>query len=69
MSPEILGALVGLAIGLVQYVALTGAANSVAKGKPEAEARGRADLLRAIARFDVLIFAVIGYFVGPLLLG
>jgi hypothetical protein len=68
MTPEMTGALIGAGVGLLSYFAISIAAASIEKGKPTADQVRRASLLRFIGRVDVLVLAVVGYFVGPLVL-
>jgi hypothetical protein len=68
MTPEMTGALIGAGVGLLSYFAISIAAANIEKGNPTAEQVRRASLLRFIGRVDVLVLAVVGYFVGPLVL-
>ncbi len=71
MSPEIIGVLAGALLGIVSLFILRTVADSIESkntgvSPKQAEQRKVADLIRSIAWLDIVIFAVVGYFVGPM---
>jgi len=69
MSPALLGSLIGGSIGLIGFVALRSVAATV-EGRGLGESNRRlAGMLRMAALVDLLLFAIIGYFVGPMVFG
>lgn len=68
MTSEWIGALVGLLLGIVSYLIISALANKMERDEKTPESMRIATLLRAVACFDVLLFTVIGYFVGPMVL-
>lgn len=69
MTPEWIGLAVGLVLGIVSYIIILALASKVERDENNsAESMRVAALLRAVASFDVILFTVIGYFVGPMLL-
>jgi hypothetical protein len=68
MSPAIAGALVGAALGLANLIVLSRLAESIELKAKSAEQKGRAGIVRAVAWADLLVFPVVGYFVGPMVL-
>lgn len=76
MSPELIGALIGLFLGVISLQAIRVVANQIeatpteydSDGKPKGDKRKIASLLRVVGWFDVVLFSVIGYVVGPMFL-
>ena len=66
MTGSIIGLAVGLALGLAQYVALQKVADAMSAQKDTAAAKSR-DLLRLIAKADLVIFPLLGFFLTPVL--
>lgn len=69
MTPDILGALAGLAIGVAALIPLLQLAARIEAEDRSAEGSQRANILRIIGYADVLVFAAIGYYVGPQIFG
>jgi hypothetical protein len=59
------GALIGAVLGLVSYAAIRWAAARVEQNG-EVQQKQSAGLMRAAAIADLMLFPVIGYFVGPM---
>ncbi len=67
MSPNMVGAFVGLVVGFAGFVFLRLAAANVEKKGVGPEPSKTAGILRMVALFDLIFFVVIGYFVGPMI--
>ena len=67
MSPNMVGALVGLAVGLIGYMYLRLAASRVESNGVGPEPEKTAKVLRTIAFVDLVVFVIAGYFVGPMI--
>lgn len=70
LSPALTGGLAGLVLGVISVVIMMAVASQIERedGGGEEKVRG-ANLLRAIAWFDLVLFTVVGYFAGPMILG
>ncbi|MBU1213133.1 MAG: hypothetical protein KJ587_17960 [Alphaproteobacteria bacterium] len=68
LSPAMLGALVGAILGLIGFVSLRAVADRVETMKGTNDPKTAAQVLRIAAIGDLIIFPVVGFFVGPLLL-
>ena len=68
MSAEMAGALVGAALGLASYSVIQRIAERIEAGRTGPDAARTAGLLRSLAAVDLMVFPIIGYFVGPLVL-
>ncbi len=66
LSPEVLGMLVGLGVGLISLVLLRGLAEHIEERAKTEDQHQSARLLRTVAVVDVFLFVVFGYFVGPM---
>jgi hypothetical protein len=66
MTGSLIGLAVGLAIGLAQYVALQKVASAM-KPQNDAATTKSQDLLRLIAKADLVIFPLLGFFLTPIL--
>lgn len=68
MSPEVIGALAGALFGIVNLVLLWSVAARMDKdGPPERAKVGR--IIKGVALLDIVLFAAIGYYVGPMVIG
>ncbi len=73
MSPSMMGVVVGVIFGGISYFVVRMIADNIETAKrsedskPD-ERRKTAEILRKVAGFDLLVFPVIGYFVGPYIL-
>jgi hypothetical protein len=67
MTPSMMGALAGAAMGLVAAAIMRRLAHHIQHENKEPNARRIATILRGAALVDLLVFTVIGYFIGPLL--
>jgi len=69
VSPAITGAWIGAALGFFSFVVLRVIANRVEKGEPSAgDPKKAAYAIRFAAFMDLMLFPVMGYFFGPLVL-
>ena len=66
MTPALKGAIAGAAIGFGGFIVLRRVASMQDGPNATPEQRRMADLLRKAAIADLLIFALAGYFIGPL---
>lgn len=66
MNPEMLGALAGGAFGLVNFGVLKWVADRMETEQRTANQTPR--LIRTVAWMDLIVFPLVGYFVGPLVL-
>lgn len=67
MSSAMIGGLVGGALGIVNFIILQNVAKSMAlKSGSQGNSRP-ATLLRWAAWIDLIIFPLIGYFIGPMI--
>jgi hypothetical protein len=62
------GAWFGAALGLVSFAALRWVAARVEQDKPDAQTKQSAGIVRMVAFADLMLFPIIGYVVGPLVL-
>jgi hypothetical protein len=67
MSPAIVGALAGAALGLANLIVLSRVAESVELKAKSQQQKGGARIIRAVAWVDLAVFPIIGYFIGPLI--
>lgn len=67
MSPNMIGALVGCIVGLAGFVFIRFAASRVESKGVGPEPSKTAGILRIVAFVDLVLFTVIGYFVGPMI--
>lgn len=65
MSSALAGGIVGLVFGLLQFFALSKVADRLALDPKSANT---ARIIRAVTWFDLLLFPIIGYFLGPIVL-
>jgi hypothetical protein len=68
MSTEMTGAWFGAALGVVSFAALRWAASRVEQGNADARKKQSAGLIRMVAFTDLLLFPIIGYVMGPMVL-
>ena len=68
MSPNIAGALVGFVVGLMGYLAIRLVASRIEQNGATAEPSRTAGLLRMVALADFILFIVLGYIVGPMII-
>ena len=68
MTPAMTGALLGFAIGFLGFAMLRIVANRIEKIGATAEPNKTAGVMRMVALADWIIFTVIGFFVGPMVL-
>ena len=69
MSPEMIGGISGAVFGFINLVALLKVADYVElKQKNREEARMIAKVIRWLAYIDLVLFTLIGYWLGPLAL-
>ncbi|MCB1522192.1 MAG: hypothetical protein KDJ37_16700 [Hyphomicrobiaceae bacterium] len=69
MNATMIGALAGAAFGLVNFIALRMLASRVEADASSPEKRRSASILRLVALADLLIFPILGFFLGPIVLG
>lgn len=69
MSPNTVGALIGFVVGFLGYVSIRMVANRVESQGSSEETKRAAGILRMVAICDFLFFIVLGYFVGPMIVG
>ncbi|KUO58078.1 MAG: hypothetical protein APF80_08630 [Alphaproteobacteria bacterium BRH_c36] len=67
LSPAILGALVGAVLGIVGLISLRAVADRVENMKGTNDPKTAAQVLRIAALGDLILFPVVGFFVGPML--
>ncbi|MGD9784186.1 MAG: hypothetical protein AB7E80_09855 [Hyphomicrobiaceae bacterium] len=68
MSPEMTGALAGAAFGLVNFAILRMVASRAENDKSNPKAKQAGGILRMVALADLIVFPVLGYFLGPIVL-
>jgi len=68
LNPAFAGALAGVVLGLLSMAIVQNVAARMEEDAKSDRQRATARLLRNIAWLDVLIFAVAGYFIGPMIL-
>jgi hypothetical protein len=69
MSPNMVGAVIGFVVGFLGYVSIRMVANRVESQGVGEDPERAASMLRMVAIFDFLFFIVLGYFVGPMIVG
>lgn len=69
LSPAIIGALVGAVLGFAGFISLRMVADRVELNKDATDPKTAAQVLRIAAIGDLIIFPVVGFFVGPMVLG
>ena len=76
MSAAQIGGMIGAVIGLANFVGLRWLADRIDAGQaPGEQAAGsgrgvsKANILRMVAIADLIVFPLLGYFVGPLVAG
>ncbi len=66
MSPEIIGLAAGAGLGIVSFFSMRSVADVIERGaKNRDEGRRKASLVRVVAVANFIIFAVLGYVLGP----
>ncbi len=68
MSPAIMGALLGAILGIFGFLSLRSIADRVENMKDANDPKTTAQVLRIVAYGDLIIFPVVGYFIGPMVL-
>ncbi|MBU2581062.1 MAG: hypothetical protein KJ622_05020 [Alphaproteobacteria bacterium] len=68
LSPAMLGALVGAGLGMIGFLTLRAVADRIENMKGGNDPKTAAKVLRIAALGDLIIFPVVGFFVGPMLL-
>ena len=67
MSPHVVGAIVGFVVGMMGFLFIRLAAARVeSKGVGPTPVK-TAGMLRTVAIVDLVVFTVLGYFVGPMI--
>ena len=66
MSPQLIGVLAGGAFGLLNMGILRAVAAKMEAKAERPEQRRAAGILRTVAVLDVILFAVLGYFLVPM---
>ena len=67
MSPQLVGAIVGFVVGLMGFVFIRVAASRVESKGVGPEPSKTAGILRTVAFIDLIVFTVVGYFIGPMI--
>ena len=67
MSPNLVGAVFGLVVGLLGFFHIRFAAARVESKGVGPEPVATAKVLRVVAVADLILMVVIGYFVGPMI--
>ena len=67
MSPNMIGGIIGLIVGFMGFVVIRMVAARVESQRIGAEPQQAAKILRWVAAIDMIIFTVVGYFVGPMI--
>jgi len=62
------GAWIGAGLGLLSFVALRWVASTLEKRKPDADQKRSAAVIRIAAFADLMLFPIIGYVIGPMVL-
>ena len=68
MNASMAGALIGFVIGLSGFFTLRFVAHRIEQTQEQPTATQAANILRYAAIADVVIFTVLGYFVGPMMM-
>ncbi len=66
LSPGMIGALVGAVLGIISYITLRSIAARVEGLKDAKDPTTAAKALRIAAVIDLIIFPVVGFVVGPM---
>ncbi len=69
MSPNMVGALIGFIVGLMGFITIRLVANRVESQGIGDDPSKAAGILRMVALVDFIFFIVLGYFVGPMIVG
>lgn len=67
MSPHVIGAIVGFVVGLMGFLFIRLAAYRVETKGVGPEPVKTAGMLRIVAIADLVLFTVLGFFVGPMI--
>ena len=68
MSSATIGAWVGAGLGLLNFAVLRYVAGSVGQGDASADRKRSATVIRAMALGELIVFPIVGYMVGPLVI-
>ncbi len=66
-SPPMTGALIGAVLGIVSYIGLRILANRIETLNDAEDPKTTAKALRIAALADLVVFPVVGFFIGPVL--
>ena len=69
MSPNMVGALIGCVGGFMGSVPIRMVANRVESQGLGEDPKRVASLLRIVSLIDFIFFIIVGYFVGPMIVG
>jgi len=69
LSTPILAALVGLLLGIANFIGFRAMIAQLRQTRPPDEIRNRARALAAIGWFDLIAFPVVGYFIPTIFRG
>ena len=67
MSPNMVGALVGFVVGLMGFIMIRLVADRVEQNGISADPSRTAGVLRLVAVADFILFIVLGYVIGPMI--
>jgi hypothetical protein len=67
MTPALIGAIVGAVFGLMGYASLRSIAARLEGFGATPEKRRTAGILRMVALADLILFPIVGYLVGPMI--
>ena len=68
MSPALIGAYAGVALGIVSFVTLWLVAGAIEKKARTPQERRPVGILKAIALGDIVGMPILGYFLGPMVM-
>jgi len=68
LSPAMIGALAGAVLGLIGFVSLRVMATRIENMKDANDPKTASKVLRIAALGDLILFPIVGYFIGPLVL-
>ncbi len=68
MRPELVGFGAGALFGVFNMAVLRAVASRIEGAKPTPEKARMARILRIVATVDVFVFAVLGYFLAPMVM-
>jgi len=68
LSPAMIGALAGAVLGVIGFISLRVMATRIENMKEGNDPKTAANVLRIAALGDLILFPVVGYFIGPMVL-